>query len=208
MEQLHTGLLVSLEGIDGSGKSTLAAALYKQLNTRKISTLLTKEPGGTCLGDMIRPLILQRTCRIDTKAEYLLFAAGRAQHFDEVVLPALDKGMVVISDRMADSSLVYQGYAKGLEIPMLETINSWSMNARHPDLTFYLKLSVDKALERIHLRGDATTDFEKRDLLQKSIEGFEKIFNNKPHVIILDALETQQTLAEQALVAVLSYMRQ
>lgn len=206
MKKIDNGLLISLEGVDGSGKSTLATSLFQELSKRDLPAILTKEPGGTPLGDLIRPVVLQRNCRIDPKAEYLLFAAGRAQHFDELVLPALKNGSIVISDRMADSSLVYQGYGRGLGLTMLETINTWAMSNRTPDITFYLRLSVDQALERIALRNKNITDFEEKELLQKSINGFEAIFKNKPHVITLDATETPQTLLEQALTAVLTHL--
>ncbi len=205
MKKIDNGLLISLEGVDGSGKSTLASALSQELLKKNLPVVLTKEPGGTPLGDLIRPLVLQRTCRIDPKAEYLLFAAGRAQHFDELVLPALSHGAIVISDRMADSSLVYQGYGRGLDVSTLETINRWAMSKRTPDITFYLRLSIDQALERITLRNKSITDFEEKELLQKSIKGFEEILNHKPHVITLNAMETPQTLLEQALTAVLAH---
>lgn len=206
MKKIDNGLLISLEGVDGSGKSTLASSLAQELTKRTLSVVSTKEPGGTPLGELLRPLVLQRSCRIDPTAEYLLFAAGRAQHFDELVIPALQQGSIVISDRMADSSLVYQGYGRGLDITMLEAINKWTMHNITPNITFYLRLSLDQALERITLRNKSITDFEQKELLEKSIHGFEMVFKNKPHVITLDATETPQTLLEQALTAVLSHV--
>ncbi len=205
MKTLPNGLLISLEGVDGSGKSTLARSLYEELCERGYACVLTKEPGGTPLGELIRPVVLNRTCRIDAKAEYLLFAAGRAQHFDELIVPALTDGKIVISDRMADSSLVYQGYSKGLDLPTLQTINNWAMSGHQPSLTFYLKLPLNKAMERILKRNNGLTDFERTDLLDKNIAGFEEVFKNKRHVVTLDATETPQTLLEQALVTVLSH---
>ncbi len=207
MKKIPNGLLVSLEGVDGCGKSTLATSLHKQLVSREYATLLTKEPGGTPLGDLVRPLVLHRPCRIDAKAEYLLFAAARAQHFDEVVLPSLDNGSIVISDRMADSSLVYQGYTRGLDLSMLELMNRWTMSNRSPDITFYLKLPLAQALSRIALRNSSLTDFEKQELLEKSMHGFNDIFAGKDHVITLDATQPPQVLMEQALVTVLAYLK-
>lgn len=206
MKKIKNGLLISLEGVDGSGKSTLARSLYDNLIKNGYDCVLTKEPGGTPLGELIRPVVLHRSCRIDPKAEYLLFAAGRAQHFDELILPALADGKIVISDRMADSSLVYQGYTRDLDMKVLETINAWTMNNVQPNITFYLKLSLNTALERILSRDNGLTDFERKDLLGKNIEGFEEVFKNKNHVVVLDGTELPQRLVEEALVTILAHI--
>src|SRR5438067_1616217 len=108
------GMLITIEGIDGSGKSTLAKNLYQHLIANDVDALLTREPGATPLGKALRTILQEKNVAVCDQAEYLLFAADRAQHFKDTIIPALAKGTVVISDRMADSSLVYQGYGRGL----------------------------------------------------------------------------------------------
>ena len=143
--KLSRGLLVSVEGIDGCGKSSFMLAIKKLLEEHSLPFLLTKEPGDTPLGKHIREILLSKTVDICPKAEYLLFAVDRAQHFHEVVSPALCDIKIVVSDRMADSSLIYQGYARGLEIDVIQNINQWAMNNIAPDIVFYLKIDVATA---------------------------------------------------------------
>lgn len=197
MQIIQDGFLISIEGIDGSGKSSLAKNMHRQLSN--YNCVLTKEPGGTPLGEKIRSILLAKDAVMCPKAEFLLFAASRAEHFKELVIPALKDGSIVISDRMADSSVVYQGYTRGLDIDTIKSINLWAMNGVAPSLTFYLKLSVKKALERIKKRNHELTVFEKEEsFIQKTLEAFEDLFKNKDNVVILDATETPETLAEQA----------
>lgn len=196
---IKQGILISLEGIDGSGKSTLAKNLYEGLKHRGLPVILTKEPGATSLGKQIRTMVQEKTMPICAKSEYLLFAADRAQHFHELIIPALQKNHIVISDRMADSSLVYQGYGRGLDIDMISKINAWAMNERQPDLTFYVKVPVEVALERLKARNLELTSFEKEDLsfMQRLSNGFEMLYKNKNHVITLDGQESPEVLAQQ-----------
>ena len=112
------GTLITFEGIDGSGKSSAARALYDHLKD-ELPVVLTREPGGTELGRVLRTLLQNRTFDLDAKAEYLLFAADRAQHMKEIVLPALAQNKIVISDRMADSSYAYQGSGRGVDPDMI-----------------------------------------------------------------------------------------
>ena len=196
---IKNGILISLEGIDGSGKSTLAQNLFECIS-RKFSTILTKEPGATALGQKIRTIVQEKNVPLCAKAEYFLFAADRAQHFDEIVLPSLAAHNIVISDRMADSSLVYQGFGRGLDSNTIFSINQWAMNNRQPDLTFYVKVPIEVALERLKIRNQELTSFEKEDIsfMERVSNGFEKIFKDKNHVITLDGQESPEILAQQA----------
>ena len=157
---LYPGKLIALEGIDGSGKSTLSKQLDRTLHAHGIKTLLTKEPGATDIGKNIRMLITSEHTSLNQRAEFLLFAADRAQHFSEVVIPALHEGYVVISDRMADSSLAYQGFGGQLDCNMIEQVNQWAMQEISPDLVVYLRLSRQQAQERISQRQEKKTPFE------------------------------------------------
>ena len=201
MKKIDNGFLISIEGIDGSGKSSLAKNMHLQLQS--YNCILTKEPGGTPLGEKIRSILLQKDAVMCAKAEFLLFAASRAEHFEKLIIPALKDGSIVISDRMADSSAVYQGYARGLDIKTIDHVNAWAMNNIKPHLTFYLKLSVEKALERIKQRNIELTSFEQEEaFIHKTLDGFEQLFKDRKNVIILDATESPQILANKALEAI------
>ena len=160
MSKLRRGILIAIEGIDGSGKTTLAHDLTTSLSEQHFSVVLTKEPGGSQVGKVLREILQAQQMPLTPKAEYLLFAADRAQHFEEVIIPALQNNSMVISDRLADSSVVYQGYGRGLDINMIKTVNHWAMNAIEPDLVFYLRISPEKARERLHKRKETLTAFE------------------------------------------------
>lgn len=195
------GHLISIEGIDGCGKSTLAHNLNKTLISKGYSTTLTKEPGGTELGKTLRTILHTRKTPIADKAEYLLYAADRAHHFQKVVIPALDEKKIVISDRMADSSLVYQGYGRGLKKDLIKTINEWCMNGIKPDIIIYIKVDVRTAFERIYKRKETLTaiEQEQKDFWERIIEGFETIFKNQPRVIMIDGTKSPNDMLNKTL---------
>lgn len=201
MHHLKTGILISVEGIDGSGKSTLAASLHTQLTAQGLPTILTREPGATPLGAQLRTIVQEKKVPVCAKAEYLLFAADRAQHMHQLVLPALAEQRLVISDRMADSSLVYQGYGRGLELNMIQMINRWAMNERQPDLTVYVRVDAQTAMDRILARNQALTSFEKerQDFIEKLIAGFDTIFKTRTNCIIIDGTQPQNKVLETSL---------
>jgi dTMP kinase len=199
MHSLKNGILIVVEGIDGSGKSTLVQMLHQKLNA-EFPTCVTREPSNTQLGKHIRALIHTKEIPFGDKAEYLLFAADRAQHFDEVIIPQLNNKKLIISDRMADSSVVYQGYGRGLDITMIKTINDWVMQHRQPDLVLYLKTSVETATRRIQERKSALSSFEQEhhDFLQRLVYGFDELFKNRTNSIILDGEQPVQIIAQTA----------
>jgi len=194
------GLLVAIEGIDGSGKSSLANALEKSLLENNLEVLLTKEPGDTELGRQLRVFLHENKEHICDQAEYLLFAADRAQHFETVIIPALEKKKVIISDRLADSSLAYQGYGRGLDLDMIKQINRWAMRNIEPDIVFYIKLDLKTALSRITQRGAKLTSFEAEaeHFFKRVSDGFDTIFKNRSHVVFLDGKNSIETLTQQA----------
>lgn len=179
----HSGILIVLEGIDGAGKTTIAQALAQQLQTYQNVTL-TREPGATSIGKSIRELIL-RERGLDPQAEFLLFAADRAQHFAEIVEPALKRGDMVISDRMADSSLVYQGI-KGLDKESMRFVSRWAMHSIEPQLVVYLRIDPVIAQERLAARGKLTK-FEDAVLLQQASEAFDELMHKRSNTITVDA---------------------
>jgi len=152
---VDTGRLISFEGLDGAGKTTQMDLLERWLAERDISYIRTREPGGTSLGDEIRHLLLHRPeLAITPLAEALLFQADRAQHFATVVLPALNKGQLVITDRCFDASIAYQGYARGVGVELVEQLSLLATRGRVPDLTILLDLDPTQ----VHMRTGADHD--------------------------------------------------
>ena len=139
------GLFVTFEGIDRSGKTTQARMLCDALGDRAVGT---REPGGTELGERVRSLLADREVEVGAQAEALLFAAARAELVEHVIKPALAEGRVVICDRFLDSSLAYQGVARGLGIEEVARVNEWATGDLRPDLTFLLVLDPAAAASR------------------------------------------------------------
>ena len=199
----HKGMLISIEGIDGSGKSTLAHDLTDALTKKGASVILTKEPGGSLLGKKLRDILQTQEQPITGMAEFLLFAADRAQHFHEVILPQLCKGTIIISDRMADSSLVYQGYGRGLDLEMIIKINTWVMRNIVPDLTLYVKVDLACAISRIKQRKTQTAFEKEQDsFIKQLMYGFDTVFKNRDNVITLDGTQERITVTNTALQAI------
>jgi dTMP kinase len=149
------GLFVSFEGPDGSGKSTQSKLLYERLSEKGHAALLLREPGGTDIGEQIRRVILDSgNVRMDCMAEAMLYAAARAQLVAETIRPALEGGKIVVCDRFADSSVAYQGFARGLGAAV-EAINAYAVGGCTPDLTFLLNVPPELGEKRReHREGD------------------------------------------------------
>lgn len=207
MQRLNRGILITIEGIDGSGKSTLASNLHSYLKQQGFPAVLTKEPGGSALGKQLRE-ILQTQKQLSAKAEYLLFAADRAEHFQKVISPHLQQHAIIISDRSSDSSLVYQGYGRGLDVDMIEQVNGWSKNGLCPDLILYINVSAECAQKRLLSRNENLTAFEQEDssFTKRLIHGFTEVFKNRKNVISLDGNESPETLNKQAATYILSWI--
>lgn len=196
----HNGLFISVEGIDGSGKTTLISKLDQALNDMQKNVLLTKEPGGSSLGKHLRAILQEHPEKLDGKAEFLLFAADRSQHFSHVVIPALENGNVVITDRCCDSSLAYQGYGHHVDLKMMRTVNAWAMQDLEPDIIFYLKTSSEAASRRLAQTRSKLTSFEKEstDFWDRVIAGYEEIFSERSNVYTLDASAQPEQVFTQA----------
>ena len=139
-----SGLFITLEGGEGAGKTTIANAVIDKLSTLGIETLYTREPGGIKIAEKIREVILDRDhTEMDCRTEALLYAAARRQHLVEKVKPAMDEGRIVLCDRFVDSSIVYQGYARGIGMDEVREINQFAIEGFMPDLTIFFDINKD-----------------------------------------------------------------
>ena len=161
------GFFITFEGIEGSGKSTQIKLLTKKLKTLDYEVVFTKEPGGTEIGEKIRKILLDPIhYQMDDRAEILLYAADRAQHVIETIIPAVENDKIVISDRYIDSNIAYQGHGRGLDLEMVRKINEWVIRDYWPDLTFLLDLDVKEGLKRARdLTPDKTGDRLEREVI-------------------------------------------
>ncbi|MBV8660995.1 MAG: dTMP kinase [Candidatus Dependentiae bacterium] len=208
--QINRGYLFSIEGTEGCGKTTLVKNLVEKLSELNLPVFITREPGATELGKDLRAILMNRSVPICVLSEFLLFAADRAQHFEQFIMPHLAENHIVISDRMADSSLVYQGHVKGLDQSKMKFVNQWAMQNRQPDLIFYLKIDPILALERMHKRNEGFLAFEQEILQKKNqlVEGFDLILKNRDNVVIIDATASAEEIVDQVLHAILEFIQQ
>lgn len=165
MGKVSRGTFITLEGPDGSGKTTQAELLVGWLRDQGYEALLTREPGGTKIGDQIRNVLHRPdNMEMDPRTEFLLYSASRAQHVSQIVLPALAAGTAVVSDRYADSSLAYQGYGRGLALEIMEIVTDFATQSLRPDLTLYLDIPPEEGLERRVLGGEEWNRMDAEEL--------------------------------------------
>lgn len=181
-------MFITLEGIEGSGKTTQIQHMVRFLESRGYECMITRQPGGTEIGKKIRSIVLDpENQKLFPWAELLLYMADRAQHIEEMIKPALAKGITVVCDRYFDASLVYQGYARGLDIKRIKLLHEVVLDNLKPDLTFLLDLPPETGLARAwdRINGSKTekdTRFEEEDLVfhQRVREGYLEIAGLEP----------------------------
>jgi dTMP kinase len=202
-------MLITLEGGEGAGKSTQARALAARLSALGRRAVLTREPGGTPLGEVLRSIVLRHTVdddesrfRLDETAELLLFAADRAQHVDEVIRPALARGDVVLCDRFTDSTIAYQGYGRGLDRGAIAQTIALATRGLVPDLTILLDLPVEQGLARRygdlgHARSADLFEREAQHFHQRVRDGFLALARTEPHrFLVVDATRPPASITE------------
>ncbi len=191
------GLFITFEGGEGCGKSTQSRLLLRRLEQQSIPVVLTHEPGGTSLGDELRKVVKRKGgSSISPEAELFLFAASRAQLIAEVIRPALKEGKVVICDRFTHSTLVYQGYGRGLNLAMVEKINGLATGNLNPDLVIFLDISPEQGLARKRSLKDR---FELEDLSfhRRVREGYQKMAAAETdRWLVIDASLPKEQVAE------------
>ena len=189
-------MFVTFEGVDGSGKSTQARLLAEQLRAEGREVVHTREPGGTALGEQVRELILHGG-RMAPWAEAALFAAARAQLVDEVIRPALARGADVVCDRYLDSSLAYQGLARGLGIERVLDLNLLATGGLLPDRTFLLLIDPRQAPERLPGQHDRL-ERESDDFHARADAGYRELASRFPErIVALDGTRSEDELAEE-----------
>ncbi|MBY0124484.1 dTMP kinase [Bacillus sp. S/N-304-OC-R1] len=178
---MKKGIFITMEGPEGAGKTTIINMLTERLSAEGYQVLQTREPGGIEIAEQIRNVILDKNnTSMDSRTEALLYAAARRQHLVEKVLPALEKGYIVLCDRFIDSSLAYQGYARGLGIDEVFSINQFAIEGTMPQLTFYFDIEPEAGLERINRHKDREVnrlDLEDLNFHYKVREGYFLLMN-------------------------------
>jgi len=188
LKNIKRPLVISIEGGEGAGKSTIIEKIADFFSEKHLDFIITREPGGVRISEKIRNIILEKTfTEMDPRTEALLFAAARRQHLIEKVLPALNSGKIVIFDRFVDSSLVYQGYVRGIGVEAVYEINQFAIEGFLPDLTLYLDVDPAAGLKRISINPDREInklDLEGLLFHQKVQEGYLKLYEAYPERIV------------------------
>jgi len=189
-------MFVTFEGLDGSGKSTQAELLRARLEADGVDIVSTREPGGTELGERLRDLVLHGG-HVGPWAEALIYVAARAQLVDEVIRPALDRGASVICDRYLDSSVAYQGVARGLGLDRMLDLNLAAIGGLVPDRTYLLELDPGQVASRIRRHHDRL-EREGDDFRERAAAGYRELAQRFPQrIVVLDATRPADELAEE-----------
>ena len=199
------GLFVTFEGIDGSGKSTQIEMLSEDLRKEGIPYILIREPGATAIGEKIRTILLDKAnSKMHARTELLLYEAARAQIVEEKIKPELEKGTVVICDRFYDSTVAYQGYARGLELSAIDSLNRWSTDELAPDITFLFDLSEEEAYRRRNGREGAEDRLEAEGLafMKKVRDGYLELAKKEKRIQCISALDAPKEIYRKVRLAV------
>lgn len=203
-------MFITFEGVEGSGKSTQVNRLAEFLQRQGKQVLVTREPGGTPIAEKIRTILLDReNSQLHYTTELLLYAASRAQHIQELILPALAVGKTVICDRFFDSTLAYQGYGRNIEHKLVQQLNQIAVQGLTPDTTIVLDIPAEQGLERIKSkRGAGSLDrLELEDLTfhRRVREGFLALAKGEPdRVKIIDGMQDEDAVFN-SIIKILGY---
>lgn len=195
------GVFITFEGSEGCGKSTQVQRVASRLKQAGVPVLVTREPGGTAIGEKIRDLLqfAPESFAMTPETEVLLFEASRSQLVRETIQPALEKGTVVISDRFFDSTTVYQGVARKLSPEIVETLNTFAVGSARPDLTFILDVDVATARARMLRRVRPITELDRMEqepdeFYERVCAGYRELAKREPNRIVL--MDGSQSVSE------------
>ena len=192
------GKFITLEGIDGAGKSTHLGWLQDWLRQRAIEHVITREPGGTPLGEKLRSLLLSESMNLETEA--LLMFAARREHVAQVIEPALSRGDWVVCDRFVDASFAYQGGGRELDWAKLERLREWVLGSMQPDLTLIFDVPVDIARQRLHAATTVPDRFEREqvDFFERVRSAYLRIARENPQrVHVVDATQSRELINKE-----------
>jgi dTMP kinase len=193
---MKKGFMVVFDGSNGAGKTTVIQSIEKHLISKGVDVLLTREPGGTPIGEKIREVILDpKTPEMTFMTELMLFGAGRAQHIQEKIIPALSAGKVVISDRFDAATFSFQHYARGIDIDTITKINNLALNGFSPHMNIILDLDPAEGLKRVQSRGEGLDrlEDEKSDFLIRARNGYLKQAEQSPEKFeVIDAAQSKE----------------
>lgn len=198
-------MFISFEGIEGSGKSTVMAAVERALRAQGLEVVVTREPGGTPVGDAAREIVLHKgDLAISPLTELMLMNASRAQLVQDIIRPALARGAVVLCDRYADSSVAYQGYGRGLSLDMVRAVCDAATGGLQPDLTLLVDVSYETSRSRLSQRNAAHDRVEREEeaFHRRVRDGYLRMAQTDERVIRIDGERTPQEVADAALAAV------
>lgn len=191
MDGMEKGLFITFEGPDGSGKTTVSTAVAKRLQDEGYQVRYTREPGGSRISEKIRDLILDpENTDMDPRTEALLYAASRRQHLIDIVLPLIEEGVTVISDRFVDSSIAYQGYGRQIGAQEVYDINAFAIDNHMPVTTIFLNIPAEVGLQRIHSNRAVLDrlDAESADFHERVYDGYQKVIrDNADRMKVVDA---------------------
>ncbi|MEA0555614.1 dTMP kinase [Lysinibacillus irui] len=209
---MNSNLFITFEGPEGAGKTTVIQMIAKRLTEKNIDVLATREPGGIEIAEKIRTIILNpEHTAMDERTEALLYAAARSQHYFEKVRPALDAGKLVICDRFIDSSLAYQGFARGIGVDEVLSINEFAIGKKLPDLTILFDLAPEVGLARIYATDNREVnrlDVESLPFHQKVREGYLQLVERYPERIhVVNADQDIESVVEDVWLLLLKAMQ-
>ncbi|KZN45305.1 dTMP kinase [Pseudoalteromonas luteoviolacea] len=200
---MSKGFMLVCDGSNGAGKTTVIKGIEAYLTSKGYEVVLTREPGGTEIGEKIREVILNpETPQMTDIAELMLFGAARAQHIEEKIKPALAAGKVVISDRFDAATFSFQHYARGIDLKVIKTINDLALNGFKPDMNLILDLEPELGLQRVQQRGEGLDrlEDEKIDFLKRARDGYLAQANAQPELFtVVDARHSQEQVLQQCL---------
>jgi dTMP kinase len=197
---MHRGKFITIDGVEGAGKSTQIDFICNYLAKKNINVILTREPGGTELGEKIRALLLSTdTQSMSSDTELLLMFAARNEHIKTKIMPALDKGDWVLSDRFTDASYAYQGAGRGLSIERIAQLEKWVLQDFTPDVTLLLDVPVALGMSRVKFRGHKDRiELETNDFFNRVRDGYIERSKQFPKRIkLIDASTTPEQTTEQ-----------
>lgn len=203
---MKKGFMLVCDGSNGAGKTTVIKTIERYLKNKGLDVIVTREPGGTPIGEKIREIILDpKTPEMCNLTELMLFGAGRAQHINEKILPALAAGKVVISDRFDAATFSFQHYARGIDLDTICKINDMALNGFSPDMNIILDLDPKVGLERVMQRGEGLDrmEDEKMEFLERARNGYlTQAKQNPSKFTVIDASQTQAEVANEVISAI------